>query len=187
MQVFYLLCNHDVYRFRFFTIYDYSLAFTLFLTIKTVKQSSNYMRKVEATTSINCSSRIVIQAFTDYKLLRDWWNVERCLIDKKEGGLYTLTWGITATGFKYVSTGTIKKYNPENRLFIENFIYLSTDKPILGPMFLSINAEEVKGGSNVFLCQDGYQNGKDWDGYYNAVNEAWPQMLQKLKTYIENK
>lgn len=145
------------------------------------------MRKVEATININCRSRMVIQAFTDYELLKEWWNVERCLIDKNVGGIYTLIWGITASGFKYVSTGTINKYNPENKLIIDNFIYLSTEKPILGPMSLSIRVEEINNISNVYLCQNGYQRGKDWDWYYDAVKEAWPQMLLELKKYLENK
>lgn len=145
------------------------------------------MRKVEASVSIKCKPQMVIQAFTDFDLLKDWWDVKRCLIDKKVGGIYTLVWGITESGFKYVSTGTIKLFDPANQMVIDNFIYLSTEKPILGPMSLSIKVEEINAVSKIYLCQDGYQNGNDWDWYYNAVKEAWPQMLEKLKTYLEKK
>jgi hypothetical protein len=35
------------------------------------------------------------------------------------------------------------------------------------------------------ICQDGYQVGGDWDWYYHAVMDAWPQALKQIKSYIE--
>ena len=39
--------------------------------------------------------------------------------------------------------------------------------------------------TKVGVVQSGYQYGDDWDWYYNAVVQAWPQTLEKLKKYIE--
>ena len=53
------------------------------------------MRKVEATININCSPEKIIEAFTESNKLHDWWQVEQTLIEKRNGGVYTLAWNIT--------------------------------------------------------------------------------------------
>lgn len=145
------------------------------------------MRKVEVTIDINSSPKAIISAFTDPDKLRDWWNVEKTLINKKVGGLYTLTWNLSEKGFGYVSTGTIKEYHPDKILVIENFVYLNPDKSFLGPMTLTVRIKEKGNTTEVYLCQDGYQNGTDWDWYYNTVKQAWPTVMQTFKNYLEKK
>ena len=102
----------------------------------------------------------IIEAFTDPVMLHAWWDVERTLIEKRIGGLYTLAWGITDKGFGFVSTGMIKNYIPESVLEIDNFIYLNPTISILGPMKLTVYAKEKNRGSELYLCQDGYQSGR---------------------------
>ena len=81
------------------------------------------MRKVEVKINIRTSPEKVIAAFTNPDMLKEWWFVEKTLIEKKSGGLYTLTWNVTDKGFGYVSTGIIKSYITDKELVIENFVY----------------------------------------------------------------
>lgn len=144
------------------------------------------MRKVEVNIQIKTKSKNVIKAFTDQKMLSEWWNVEKALIEKREGGLYTLTWNVTDKGFGYVSSGIIEKYSPENELVIANFVYLNPERPFFGPMKLIVKASERNGMTDLYLCQDGYQKGADWDWYYEAVKNAWPSLMEEFKKYLEN-
>jgi len=57
------------------------------------------MRKVEATINIDCPSATVFSAFIEPLQLKKWWSVERCLIETKQGGIYSLTWNINNRGF----------------------------------------------------------------------------------------
>lgn len=143
------------------------------------------MRKVEVTTEIRTSPAMVISAFTEAKMLHDWWGVERTLIEKRMGGIYTLAWNISEKGLGFISTGTIKEYNPEGVLIIENFVYLNPEKPFLGPMRLTIKSKRKGDVTELFLCQDGYRNSPEWDWYYEAVKHAWPKVVQTLKEYLE--
>ena len=120
-------------------------------------------------------------------MLRAWWDVERTLIEKRIGGLYTLAWDITDKGFGFISTGVIRNYIPESVLEIDNFIYLNPGISILGPMKLNVYAKKKRSGAELYLCQDGYQTGRDWDWYYEAVQQAWPVVAEKLKKYLENR
>ncbi len=143
------------------------------------------MRKVEATILIHSSSDQIIKAFTDINMLHGWWNVERAFIEKHIGGVYTLIWSISEKGFGYVSTGIIKNYNADSVLEIDKLVYLNPEHQIYGPMSLIIKATKQNGITELYLCQDGYQNGEEWDWYYNVVKDAWPVVLQTLKNYLE--
>jgi uncharacterized protein YndB with AHSA1/START domain len=144
------------------------------------------MRKVEVNIDINTQPEKIIQAFTDPEMLRGWWGVERALIDKRTGGIYSVAWQITDKGFGYISTGIIKEYQLNSILEIENFAHFNPDKPILGPMTLMIKVlEKSPGVTALYLCQDGYQTGDEWDWYYESVQDAWPKVAKTLKEYLE--
>ena len=145
------------------------------------------MRKVEVTINIDTGGRNVISAFTDLEMLREWWNVERGIIEKKAGGLYTLAWSISDLGFGFVSTGIIKEYEPDSLLVIEKLVYLNPARSFLGPMKLTARASPKGDFTELYLCQDGYQEGGDWDWYYEQVRTAWPGVAETLKAYLEKK
>lgn len=145
------------------------------------------MKKVELTIEINTDAEKVISAFMDSEMLKGWWNVERALIEKKINGLYMLAWNIGDNGFGFVSTGVIKEYKPGNLLVIDKFVYLNPGRSFLGPMTLTIKVTSKANGVELYLCQDGYQEGNDWDWYYKAVEAAWPVVAKDLKRYLENK
>jgi len=145
------------------------------------------MRKVEVAIDINTKPAEVIKAFVEDDMLRNWWKTDRTFIEKRVGGVYTLAWNITEHGFGFVSTGIINQYVPDSTLVVGNLIYLNPSKPLLGPMTLTILAIEDSGQTTLYLSQDGYQDGADWDWYYEAVNQAWPAVVQTLKEYLEER
>ena len=145
------------------------------------------MRKVIATTDIHILPSKIIDAFLQPHKLKEWWNVEQCLIQPQSGGVYTLIWNVSDAGFKYVSSGIITIYQPGIMLLIEKYIYLNPEHNILGPTTLSIKTEPHDDYTKLIVIQDGYKEGADWDWYFNAVQTAWPQVLQTLKNYLESK
>lgn len=143
------------------------------------------MKKVEVTIDIRVKPEKIISAFTEAKMLRDWWGVEQSLVETKSGGLYTLAWNVTDKGFGYVSTGIIAEYQRDQKLVVEKLVYLNPERSVLGPMKLIVEATEKNEGSELYLCQDGYRDGGDWDWYYEAVHQAWPVVVKVLKKYLE--
>ena len=143
------------------------------------------MRSVEVNIDIKVKPEKIIRAFTDPEMLLGWWGVERSLIELRQGGAYTLAWKITEDGFGFVSSGTIKEYQPARILEIENMVYLNPERSILGLMSLVIKAQEKDGITELFVRQGGYKEGQDWDWYYLAVKDAWPSAVKILKDYLE--
>lgn len=143
------------------------------------------MRRVEGEIEVKASPNQVIDATLEFQALKGWWGVERALIEKKVGGPYVLAWSFSDAGAKYVSSGFISSYEPLKHVQIDNYTYISPDRPILGPMSLRVEARPGKDGTNIYLCQSGYQDGADWDWYHDAVTQAWPEVLKGLKNYLE--
>jgi|SRR6185369_15676485 len=143
------------------------------------------MRKVEAAVEINCSAAQIFDAFIQPSLLKQWWKVDRWLIEPKQGGVYSLAWNVSKEGFQYVSTGIITVFNPAKELMIDHFVYFNPERSILGPTFLFVKLEENASSTKLNLVQGGYQYGGEWDWFYEAVKEAWPKVLIDLKSFLE--
>jgi len=143
------------------------------------------MRKVETAIDIHQPASKVFDAFVEPALLKSWWAVENCLIEKKQGGLYSLAWEASSKRFHYVSTGIITVFIPGRELMIDHFVYFNPEKQILGPTFLSIKLQEDNNVTALRLIQGGYQHGGDWDWFYDSVKEAWPKVLEDLKKFLE--
>lgn len=143
------------------------------------------MRKVENSIAINVKPSKIFASFLDPKMLRDWWGVERTMIEAKKGGNYALVWGVTKSGFSYITTGVISAYEENSLIEIDNFLYFNPTMNILGPTTLRIEIDQSENETSLTVCQSGYQRGGEWDWYYNAVYESWPSVLISLKNYLE--
>lgn len=143
------------------------------------------MRRVENTITIHQPASKVFDAFTEPSQLKNWWGVERCLVEKKQGGLFSLAWDINSNGFHYISSGIITVYVPQKELMVDHLVYFNPEKQILGPTFLSIRLKEENNITTLQLIQGGYQYGGDWDWFFDSVMQAWPKVLEDLKKFLE--
>jgi len=145
------------------------------------------MKIVDCKIEIKTTPENIIQAFTNEEMLKGWWDVEKSFIELKPGGIYTLAWFVSENGIKYISTGVIKEYIPGKKLHIGDYMYLSTERPFLGPLNLIVEASASDNGATLHLQQGPYpeHRGEHWDWYYEVVNDAWPKVLLTLKQYLE--
>ena len=72
-------------------------------------------------------------------------------------------------------TGRILSLERDRRICIVDLVYFSPDRAVLGPMTLTVEVACVQGGSEMTIRQEGYQDGPDWNWYYEAVCAAWPK------------
>lgn len=141
---------------------------------------------ISATISVNAPPIQVLEAFTNPDMLKDWWHVERCLIDKEDAGLYLLSWKMNQEGFGYVLTGIIEHYEEGKALEIRRMAYFNSNYPIFGPMRLSLNVEATNEGTLLILDQTGFKEGEHWEWYFSLMQKAWPKVLNDVKQYLES-
>jgi len=70
-------------------------------------------------------------------------------------------------------------------LLIDHFVYFDREKPILGTTYLAIKLDQSDSFTKLRLVQGGYQQGGDWDWFYEAVKDAWPKVLRDLKEFLD--
>jgi len=127
-----------------------------------------------------------LQQFLTVEAMQRWWKVARGLVEPRIGGVWALGWDLSTQGYHYVTTGIIAAYRPENELRIDQLVYFSPDRAILGPMRLKLEVVPEQEGSRLTVVQDGYLTGSDWDWYYDAVSQGWPMALEMLRRYSQN-
>jgi uncharacterized protein YndB with AHSA1/START domain len=143
------------------------------------------MRIVEHSIEIATNPSQVIRAFTEPELLRAWWGVERALVEKRPGGLYSLVWNISDKGMGYVSTGIVQQCEPNGLFEVSDIVYFNHERAILGPMTLRVIAKVKDGKTLLNINEGGHQDGGDWDWYHSEVSASWPNAVQKLKAFLE--
>lgn len=140
---------------------------------------------IESSVEIKASISQILAALTELKHLNKWWGVDSALIEKKDGGIYCITWLKSEAGIKFISTGRIKLYDRHSHLHLEDMIYINSEKPILGPFTIQYNIQEKTGHCVLNVRQGGFEKGAKHEWYYEAVLQGWPEALMMLKNYLE--
>ncbi|HEX5171999.1 MAG TPA: SRPBCC domain-containing protein [Cyclobacteriaceae bacterium] len=144
------------------------------------------MKVVESSINLDLPPQEVLDVFIRQEHLKAWWGVDRSLIELKRGGLYSLVWQNRESCVEYVSTGVIEEYLPACQLKIRNLVYINPQRPILGPMeLLVMTTPNDDRTTQLTVIQSGYQQGPDWDWFYEAVLQAWPDVLIQVKKYLQ--
>lgn len=142
-------------------------------------------RKVSRSVQVNAGAERVLQAFLDPEQMKQWWGAARGLVEERKGGVWALAWGDAEQGYKNVVSGVLRVYHPGKRMRIEPLVYFNSERPVLGPMRLTISVREKEGRTRVGVRQEGYGQGPDWDWYYEAVLKGWKETLANLKLFLE--
>jgi uncharacterized protein YndB with AHSA1/START domain len=144
------------------------------------------MRIVESSIVLDLPPTAVLDAFVKPEHLKGWWGVDRTLIDLRRGGLYSLVWQNHENCVEYVTTGIIEEYLPACQLKIRDLVYINPERSILGPMeLLVMTTPNDNRKTELTVIQSGYREGKDWDWLYEAVLQAWPDVLVQIKKYLQ--
>jgi uncharacterized protein YndB with AHSA1/START domain len=142
-------------------------------------------RTVETTRVISASPQEVLDAFVVDGDLKAWWNVSRSLVERKQGGVGSITWenwGEEQTQHAWI--GVIEEIAP-NRLLIGHLVMIEPDMPLFGPMQLEISVKPAAGGTSVTVSHRGYQYGDHWDTIHDLVVNGWDHVLGDLEIWAQ--
>lgn len=140
-------------------------------------------RSVETTTTISASPEELLNAFLDDDDLKAWWKVSRSLVERKQGGVWSITWddwGPEKTQHAWI--GVIEELTPD-RLVVGHLVMIEPDMPLLGPMQLEITVKPAGSGSALTVSHRGYRYGEHWDAMYDAVVQGWDHVLGDLEAW----
>jgi len=126
----------------------------------------------------------VVGAFLDVEALRAWWGVEKGLVEPREGGVWALAWGVTPGGIASAAVGVVERVE-ERELVIGHVVFLSAERPFLGPTRIRVSVRKKSDVSSVALTEEGYGEGPEWERTLAESRQGWPSALRELKTWLE--
>lgn len=144
------------------------------------------MKKIiQADIRIRTRASEIIDALVDADKLSNWWAAENVFIQPRDGGLYTLSWLKSVAGIKFIMTGRINLYNKRSHLYLEDMLYINSEKGIVGPTAIRFDTEEASEFTCLSITQTGFQKDRSWEWHYKLMADSWPQVLIFLKQYLE--
>ncbi|MDX1403312.1 MAG: SRPBCC domain-containing protein [Woeseiaceae bacterium] len=161
----------------------YTLLLVFAVLLPGVTMSNPDSRTVETTRIIPATPQQVLDAFLDDGGLKAWWKVSRSLVERKQGGIWSITWddwGEDKTQHAWV--GEIDELTSD-RIVIGRLLMIEPDMPLFGPLQLEIRAEPVDGGTSLTVLHRGYQYGDHWDRIYELVVNGWDHVLGDMQTW----
>jgi uncharacterized protein YndB with AHSA1/START domain len=154
-------------------------------TLPPLERVEGAMRAVETRIEIAVTPEAALRVFLDLEALKKWWHVDRGSVEPRAGGVWAFAWEPSERGFKYVITGRITTLEPGKRLVITEMIYFNPDRPVFGPMSLTVEAAPARAGCVLTIIQDGYGEGPEWEWYHKVVSWAWPEVAKEIKEFLE--
>ncbi len=150
----------------------------------TMSHANTETRTVETTRVISATPAEVLDAFLDETDLQAWWKVSRSLVERKQGGVWSITWddwGEDKTQHAWI--GVIEELTPD-RLLVGHLVMIEPDMPLFGPMQLEIRVQPADGGTSLTVSHRGYRYGEHWDRIYQLVVNGWDHVLGDMQTWF---
>jgi uncharacterized protein YndB with AHSA1/START domain len=115
------------------------------------------------------------------------WLADGAVIGPRPGGNWALGWYADPdSDAGYSSMGQIEAFEPGRVLVVSNLVFASPEGQSFGPMRLRITFEDVEGGTDVTVTQEGLDEGPAWAAYRDQLGPGWERMLGDLKGWLEH-
>ena len=120
--------------------------------------------------------------------IMEWWGAKIAIVNKKENGIYTVSWGDNIDDPDYITVSWIRKFNFPNGFDLEYDSYYAKTgslpfKAIMNVQFSISPINEVM--CEVKVLQTGIPSEKIADEYYQGCQVGWQQVLKNLKQFCE--
>ncbi len=121
--------------------------------------------------------------------IRNWWFANRAIVLAREDGTWAAAWGEAEDDPDYITTATIKVFDPPSRLVLSDFKYYAKDEPLpfeadFETEFIVIPAGE---GSILQVSQDGFPADAVADKFYAACEKGWHDTFESIRRYFAEK
>jgi uncharacterized protein YndB with AHSA1/START domain len=120
--------------------------------------------------------------------IRNWWFANRAIVMAQEGGTWAAAWGENEDDPDYITTATIKVFDPPSRLVLSDFKYYSKEEPL--PFDANFETEftviPAADGSILQVSQDGFPEDAVADKFYAACEKGWRDTFESIRRYFDD-
>ena len=121
--------------------------------------------------------------------IRQWWGAARAVVLAEAGGTWAAAWGDDEDDPDYVTTATIRVFEPPRRMVLTDFRYYAREEPLPfeADFVLEFLVRSHPQGATLRVRQDGFPTGPEADEYYAACQTGWRDTFAGIRRYLEDR
>lgn len=145
-------------------------------------------RSHQITRKLKQSPAVVFAALITPTQLRGWWSVNRAIVIPKTGGTWCATWGTDEDNPDYISSATIRVFEPNQKLVLGDYQYTSPEGglPFEADFETTFAIDPDGSGSILTVTQTGFPADPVADEYYAGCETGWQRSLDALDAFLGN-
>jgi uncharacterized protein YndB with AHSA1/START domain len=118
--------------------------------------------------------------------IRGWWGAARAIVLAETGGVWAAAWGADEDDPDYITTATIREFDPPRKMVLADYRYKARTGPLpfeadFVTEFLVLPHEQ---GAILRVTQDGFPSGCKADAFYAACEQGWRDTLAGIRRYL---
>jgi uncharacterized protein YndB with AHSA1/START domain len=118
--------------------------------------------------------------------IRDWWFANRVIVMAQEGGTWAAAWGENEDDPDYITTATLKVFDPPRRLAFADQKYRAKSGPLpfQADLITAFTVLPTANGSILKVEQDGFPADSVADEFYAACEKGWRDTFESIRRYF---
>ncbi len=118
--------------------------------------------------------------------IRGWWGVNRAIVIPERGGIWVAAWGSEEDTPDYITTATIKEFDPPRRLVLGDYRYFAKTGPLpfQADFLTEFTVEARHQGALLRVIQDGFPADSVADAFYAGCQKGWFDTFQGIRRFL---
>lgn len=119
--------------------------------------------------------------------IREWWGASRAIVQPETGGVWAATWGEAEDDPEYVTSATLKVFEPPRRLVFADYRYTARSGPLPfeADFETEFTVEPHPEGAELRVSQAGFPCTPEGDEFYAACEKGWRETFAGIRRYLE--
>lgn len=119
--------------------------------------------------------------------IRSWWGAARALVMPVEGGLWSAAWGESEDDPDYLTSATLRVFDPPRRLVMTDYRYHAKSGPL--PFEAKFETEFLVmpdgDGASLRVTQNGFPAGPEADEFHAGCQVGWRETFAGIRRFLE--
>lgn len=118
--------------------------------------------------------------------IRAWWSAARAIVMPEPGGLWAAAWGDDEDDPDYVTTATLRVFDPPRRIVLADYRYRAKGGglPFDAEFITEFEVEPCEDGALLRVRQDGFPAGTEADAFLAACEKGWTDTFAGIRRYL---
>jgi uncharacterized protein YndB with AHSA1/START domain len=118
--------------------------------------------------------------------IRSWWSAARAVVLAQPGGVWAATWGESEDDPDYITTATIRDFDPPRRMVLTDYRYRAKSGPLpfQAEFVTEFAVSPHPSGATLRVTQDGFPCGSEADDFYAGCETGWRNTFAGIRRHL---